>query len=77
VDAAAEAAGGEVMKITLNEDERYYLTYALKHAIKRVEKHAEKVKKVPDGGGAYSLTMRDADWLRDLLVRVQKTVPTN
>ena len=60
------------MEITLNEDERYYLTYALKHAIKRVEKHAKKVSKVPDGGGAYCLSMRDADWLRELLACVQQ-----
>ena len=60
------------MRITLNEDERYYLTGALKHAIKRVEKHAEKMDRVPGGGSAYSLSMRDADWLRDLLTLVER-----
>jgi hypothetical protein len=60
------------MKITLNADERYHLTGALQHAIKRVEKHAQKVYNLPDGGGAYELTMRDADWLRDLLALVER-----
>ena len=60
------------MKITLNEDERYYLAGALRHAIKRVDQHAEKVYNLPDGGGAYDLTMRDADWLRALLACVAK-----
>jgi DnaJ-class molecular chaperone len=50
------------MEITVDADEAHYLTYALKHAIKRVEKHAKKVNKVPDGGGAYCLTMRDDRW---------------
>jgi hypothetical protein len=62
------------MKITLNEDERYYLTYALKQAIRHVDKHAEKVAKIPDGGGAYGLTMRNGDWLRALLACVVKPV---
>jgi hypothetical protein len=60
------------MKITLNEDERYYLAGALRHAIKRMDQHAEKVYNLPDGGGAYELTMRDADWLRDLLALVKR-----
>jgi len=60
------------MKITLTEDERYYLTGALKHAIKRVKKHADKVYNLPDGGGAYELTTRDAHWLRDLLALVER-----
>jgi hypothetical protein len=60
------------MEITLNEDERYYLTGALKHAIKRVDKHAEKMYKMPDGGGAYELTTRDACWLRVLLALVER-----
>jgi hypothetical protein len=60
------------MKITLNEDERYYLTQALKHAIRRVDKHAEKAYKFADGGGAYGLTTRDAGWLRDLLALVER-----
>jgi len=34
------------MEITVNADEAYYLTDALKHAIRRVEKHAKKVNKV-------------------------------
>jgi hypothetical protein len=72
VDSLAALARMVGMKITLNEDERYYLTGALKHAIKRVDKHAEKVIKIPDGGGAYDLTMRDADWLRALLACVAK-----
>jgi hypothetical protein len=64
------------MEITLNEDERYYLTYALKHAIKRVDKHTKKVAKIPDGGGAYCLSMRDANWLRELLKCVQDSCVT-
>jgi hypothetical protein len=54
------------MEITLNEDERYYLTYALQHAIKRVDQHTKKMEKMPDGG-ACVLSKRDADWLRELL----------
>jgi hypothetical protein len=60
------------MKITLNEDERYHVTHALKHAIRRVDKHAQEAYKFADGGGAYELTMRDADWLRALLACVVK-----
>jgi len=63
------------MEITVNADEAYYLTYALKHAIQRVEKHAKKVSKVPDGGGAYSLTRRDAQWLQSLLDEVVRKTP--
>lgn len=63
------------MQITLDEDEQYFLTGALKHAIRRVEKHAEKAYKFADGGGAYSLTVRDVDWLRELLACVQQTEP--
>jgi hypothetical protein len=63
------------MEITVNADEAYYLTYALQHAIKRVEKHAKKVGKIPDGGGAYSLTMRDVQWLQALLDEVVRKTP--
>ena len=63
------------MEITVNADEAYYLTYALKHAIQRVEKHAKKVSKIPDGGGAYSLTMRDVRWLQALLDEVVRKTP--
>ena len=63
------------MEITVNADEAYYLTYALQHAIKRVEKHAKKVRKVPDGGGAYCLTMRNAQWLQALLDEVVRQTP--
>ena len=63
------------MEITVDADEAYYLTYALKHAIKRVEKHAKKVRKVPDGGGAYCLTMRDVQWLQSLLDEVVRKTP--
>jgi|GEM_PF-5773506 len=64
------------MQITLDEDEQYFLAGALKHAIRRVGKHAEQDYKFADGGVAYSLTMRDVDWLRDLLACVQQTEPT-
>lgn len=60
------------MKITLDEDEQYFLADALQHAIRRLEKHADKVRKVPDGGGAYCLTKRDTEWLATLLKQVQK-----
>ena len=63
------------MEITVNADEAYFLTYALKHAIKRVEKHAKKVRKIPDGGGAYCLTMRDVRWLQTLLDEVVRKTP--
>jgi hypothetical protein len=64
------------MKITLNDNERYHVTHALKHALRRLDKHAEKAYKFADGGGAYELTTRDATWLRALLARVVKTTPT-
>jgi len=63
------------MEITVNADEAYYLAYALKHAIKHAEKHAKKVSKIPDGGGAYSLTMRDVRWLQALLDEVVRKTP--
>lgn len=63
------------MEITVDADEAYYLRYALKHAIRRVEKHAKQVRKVPDGGGAYSLTMRDVQWLQALLDEVVRKTP--
>jgi hypothetical protein len=63
------------MEITVNADEAYYLTCALSHAIRRVEKHAKKVRKVPDGGGAYSLSMRDVQWLQALLDEVDRQTP--
>lgn len=63
------------MEITVNAYEAYFLTYALKHAIRRVEKHAQKVSKVPDGGGAYCLTMRDVQWLQSLLDEVVRKTP--
>ncbi len=72
VDSFAVPGTMAGMKITLNEDERYYLTSALKHAIRRVDKHAEKVYDLPDGGGAYELTTRDANWLRNLLALVER-----
>ncbi len=58
------------MKITVDEDEAYYLARALELAIRCAEKHARKVRKVPDGGGAFCLTMQSVSWLRALLDEV-------
>jgi hypothetical protein len=63
------------MEITVDADEAYYLTNALKHAIRCVEKHAKQVNKVPDGGGAYCLTMRNVQWLQSLLGEVERKTP--
>jgi hypothetical protein len=63
------------MEITVDADEAYYLTAALKHAIREVDKHAKQVNKVPDGGGAYCLTMRNVQWLQSLLDEVERKTP--
>jgi hypothetical protein len=59
------------MKVTLDDDERYYLASALKHAIKRVEQHAHKMEAFPSKGPQL-LSERDAHWLKALLRCVKK-----